>query len=77
MKYIGANSDVDMLDLLTPRQRVIIHLYHGEGWSQEEVAKIIGLSQKIVSHELILARKFVWGLRLVEVNSASILIPSR
>jgi len=42
---------------LPPKYRAVVHLYYYEGYSQEEIAKILGITRTAVQTRMQRARK--------------------
>lgn len=49
----------DVLSQLTPKYRAVVHLYYFEGYSQDEIAQILGITRTAVQTRMQRARKLL------------------
>ena len=47
----------EMLERLTDKQKEVYVLYYDEGYTQAEIAEVMGVSQKAVGQHIMLANK--------------------
>lgn len=78
--YMGlrtVNVLLDNLEILTPRQQQVVHLYYRESLMQQEIAERLKVTQQAVADSLVRARRAVgrhFGVR--EMSSSTGQIPA-